>query len=96
MGRTNPSTTQVFMQEEAALANFKYALRKSDQAVMDELMVYARLHLSAAAESGYFLPAFMFLLSMLIEMLKIIKKMQAEIDQLKVKDASRNNDGVGS
>ena len=79
------------MQEESALTNFKYALRKYDQQILDELMVYARLHLSAAAQSGYFLPAFMFIISMLLEILKQIKMLQADVESLKAANEHKSD-----
>ena len=37
MGRTLPSATQVIIQEEAAFARFRRALRRSDQVALDDL-----------------------------------------------------------
>ena len=57
MGRTLPSATVVFMQEEAAFARFRRALRRSDQVALDDLFVSARQHL-AAAQYAVARPAF--------------------------------------
>jgi len=49
MGRTLPSITQVFYQEQASFSTFRRALRRSDQLALDELFASARQHLAAAA-----------------------------------------------
>ena len=36
MGRTLPSITQAFLQEQEAFARFRRALRRSDQLILDE------------------------------------------------------------
>jgi len=38
MGRTLPSITQAFLQEQESFARFRRALRRSDQLVLDELL----------------------------------------------------------
>ena len=49
MGRTLPSITQTFMQEQESFARFRRALRRSDQLALDNLFVSAQKHLAAAA-----------------------------------------------
>ena len=46
MGRTVPSATQVFMQEEQNFARFRRALRRADQLTLDNLFIYARQHVA--------------------------------------------------
>jgi hypothetical protein len=67
MGRTLPSITQVFLQEEDALRRFRRALRRTDQLALDELLDSAQQHLAAAAYAGSALPFEIFLLCMLLE-----------------------------
>jgi hypothetical protein len=49
MGRTLPSITQVFYQEQASFSTFRRTLKRSDQLALDKLFASARLHLAAAA-----------------------------------------------
>ncbi|MGD0003161.1 MAG: hypothetical protein ABSE06_02900 [Anaerolineaceae bacterium] len=67
MGRTLPSITQVFIEEEGSFARFRRALRRRDQVAMDDLFAAARQHLAAAAYAGHALPFEIFLLAMLLE-----------------------------
>ena len=82
MGRTLPSATVVFMQEEAAFARFRRALRRSDQVALDDLFVSARQHLAAAQYASHALPFEVFLLSMLLEEHKEVMKLRERIDSL--------------
>ena len=67
MGRTLPSITQVFLQEQEAFARFRRALRRSDQLALDDLFAAARQHLAAAAYAAHALPFEILLLAMLLE-----------------------------
>jgi len=57
MGRTLPSITQVFLQEQESFHRFRRALRRGDQLALDDLFAAAHQHL---------LPFEVFLLAMLI------------------------------
>ncbi len=81
MGRTLPSITQVFLQEQAALARFRRALRRTDQRAFDDLLDAAHKHLSAAAYAAHVLPFEIFLLSMLLEEHKEVLRLR---DQMQV------------
>jgi hypothetical protein len=83
MGRTLPSITQAFMQEEAAFARFRRALRRADQLALDDLFAAARQHLSAAAYASHALPMETFLLSMLLEQHKEFLRLRRELDELR-------------
>jgi hypothetical protein len=83
MGRTLPSITQAFMQEEAAFVRFRRALRRADQLALDDLFAAARQHLSAAAYAAHALPMETFLLSMLLEQHKEVLRMRRELDELR-------------
>ena len=80
MGRTLPSITQVFLQEESALRRFRRALRRADQLVLDELLDSAQTHLAAAAYAGSALPLEIFLLAMLLEEHKELARLRADLD----------------
>ena len=80
MGRTLPSATIVFMQEEAAFGRFRRALRRSDQLALDDLFVEARQHLAAAQYAAHALPFEVFLLSMLLEEHKEVMKLRERME----------------
>jgi len=82
MGRTLPSITQVFLEEQAELARFRRALRRSDQLALDDLVTSARQHLAAAAYAAHALPFETFLLSMLLEEHKIVLDLQRRLEQI--------------
>jgi hypothetical protein len=67
MGRTLPSITQAFLQEQESFSRFRRALRRSDQLALDDLFAAAHKHLAAAAYAAHALPIEIFLLAMLLE-----------------------------
>jgi len=81
MGRTLPSATQVFLQEEAAFARFRRALRRSDQLALDDLFSSSRQHLAAAQYASHALPFEVFLLSMLLEEHKEVVRMRQLLEE---------------
>jgi len=82
MGRTTASITQVFLEEKAAFARFRRALRRGDQAVLDELFADARQHLAAAGYAAHALPFETFLLAMLLEERKRSRRLEQAIEEL--------------
>jgi hypothetical protein len=80
MGRTVPSITLAFLEEQDSLKRFRRALRKSDQQALDDLLVSARQHLAAAAYAAYPLPLETFLLAMLLEEHKEIMRLRLMIE----------------
>ena len=82
MGRTIPSVTQVFMQEEAAFTRFRRALRRADQLALDDLFNSARKHLAAAAYAAHALPFEVFLLAMLLEEHKEVIRLRNRLEAL--------------
>ncbi len=82
MGRTLPSITQAFLQEQESFARFRRALRRSDQLVLDELFAAAQQHLAAAAYASHALPFEIFLLSMLLEERKEVLQLRQRLDVL--------------
>jgi len=83
MGRTLPSITQVFLDEQASFSRFRRALRRSDQQALDDLFVSARQHLAAAAYASHALPFEVFLLAMLLEEHKEVMRLRAALDQMR-------------
>jgi hypothetical protein len=82
MGRTLPSITQVFLQEQASFARFRRALRRRDQRALDDLFAAAHQHLAAAAYASHALPFELFLLAMLLEEHKQTLRLQSRLEHL--------------
>jgi hypothetical protein len=70
------------MQEEAAFARFRRALRRSDQLALDDLFTSARQHLAAAQYASHALPFEVFLLAMLLEEHKEVLRLRQEVEEL--------------
>lgn len=85
MGRTVPSITQTFLQEQEAFSRFRRALRRNDQLALDDLFAAARQHLAAAAYASHALPFETFLLAMLLEEHKQVLRLQEQLEQLQRK-----------
>ena len=83
MGRTMPSITQAFLEEEQAFTRFRRALRRTDQLALDELFASARQHLAAAAYASHALPMETFLLSMLLEQHKEVLRLRTQGEALR-------------
>jgi hypothetical protein len=82
MGRTLPSITQAFLQEQQSLARFRRALRLDDQRALDALLASSRHHLAAAAYASHLLPFEVMLLAMLVEQHKLILQLQSQFEAL--------------
>jgi hypothetical protein len=67
MGRTVPSITLSFLQEQESFSRFRRALRRSDQLALDDLFSSAHKHLAATAYASHALPFETLLLAMLLE-----------------------------
>jgi hypothetical protein len=76
MGRTLPSITQAFLQEQQSLARFRRALRREDQRALDDLLAASRHHLAAAAYASHLLPFEVMLLAMLVEEHKEVQRLR--------------------
>jgi len=82
MGRTLPSITQAFLQEQQSLARFRRALRLDDQRALDALLASSRHHLAAAAYASHLLPFEVMLLAMLVEQHKLVLQLQNQVEAL--------------
>ncbi len=83
MGRTIASITQTWHEEEAALKRFERALRKEDQILLDELLVFSRLHLAEASYASNLYPLDMYLIAILLEVYKKLKSLEKEVHSSK-------------
>ena len=91
MGRTLPSITMSFMQEQAAFSRFRRALRRSDQLALDDLFASARKHLAAAAYAAHALPMETFLLAMLLEEHKEVMRLRQLVENQDQEDQHGSN-----
>ncbi len=82
MGRTLPSATQNFLEEQQSFSRFRRALRRSDQLALDDLFASAHQHLAAAAYASHALPFEIYLLSMLLEEHKEVMRLRSQVEGL--------------
>ena len=87
MGRTLPSITQAFLQEQGSFSRFRRALRRADQRALDDLFAHAQKHIAAAAYAAHALPFEVMLLAMLLEEHKEVMRLRRQIDELEGRDA---------
>ena len=87
MGRTLPSITQAFLQEQQSLAKFRRALRIEDQRALDDILAASRRHLAAAAYASHLLPFEVMLLAMIVEEHKEVLRLRQRLDVLEEKRA---------
>jgi hypothetical protein len=95
MGRTLPSITQTFLQEQGSFARFRRALRRTDQLALDDLFSAARQHLAAAAYASHALPFEVFLLAMLLEEHKEVRRLRTLVDTLALRGAGPELPALG-
>ena len=76
MGRTLPSITQAFLQEQESFSRFRRALRRSDQRHFERLFARARKHTAAIGQAGHALPFETILLAMLLEQAREIESLK--------------------
>ena len=95
MGRTLPSITQAFLQEQASFHRFRRALRRSDQLVLDDLFAAAHQHLAAAAYAAHPLPFETFLLAMLLEEHKRVQRLEQQFEALQLQDGDASEPPEG-
>jgi len=93
MGRTVLPFSMVLAEQQKRLGHFRRTLRKQDQELFDELFERARLHVQAAVQAANPEPMESIFISVLIEMLRAEKRLQARVDELekelRLKDARR-------
>lgn len=94
MGRTLPSITIAFLQEQDSYARFRRALRRSDQLALDDLFAAAHQHLAAAAYASHALPFEIFLLAMLLEEHKQVLSLRSFLEKFGLEPAYLGEDGT--
>ena len=81
MGRTVITANQVILDEQAAFADFRRALRREDQRLFDTLFAAARKHTAAISQASHALPFEAILLAMLLEQAREIERLQRLLDE---------------
>jgi len=76
MGRNLPSVTKVYQEDKEYLLRFRRLLPRHEHWVIDELLAFAHRHIPAVAYAGHPLPFVMFLLAMLVEQHKQLKRLE--------------------
>lgn len=94
MGRTLPSITMAFLQEQDSYSRFRRALRRGDQLALDELFAAAHQHLAAAAYASHALPFEIFLLAMLLEEHKQVLRLRSILETSGLAPAPLGEDGT--
>lgn len=80
MGRTLATTNQIILNEQTAFADFRRALRRSDQHTFDALFAAALTHTAAISQANHALPFEAILLAMLLEQAKEIERLKNALD----------------
>ncbi len=84
MGRTILSATQTWVEEDKALRRFVRALRKSDQELIQDLLALSRRHIAEASYASNLYPMDIYLVSMLLEMYRKVKRLEQQLEALGV------------
>ena len=79
MGRTVLPFTQKILTIEAEWSKFRRALRREDQEVLDELFGFTKYHSAPASYFSTPNPMEPIFMAMLVELLKEVKKLKAEL-----------------
>ena len=85
MGRTTPSISMQLNNERNAINNFRLALGREDQLAFDEIWVHVYKHLMAVNHANHLLPFETYLLAMLLEEHKVVKRLNKLVDELQKK-----------
>jgi hypothetical protein len=85
MGRTLPSVTNEFLNEQAEFARFRRVLRRADQNALDDLFAAGHQHLAAVQYAAHALPFESLLLAMLLEEHKEVMRLRDRLDALEGK-----------
>ncbi len=84
MGRTILSATQTWVEEEKALRRFVRALRKSDQELIQDLLALSRRHIAEASYASNLYPMDIYLVSMLLEMYRKVRRLEEQLERMGV------------
>lgn len=91
MGRTILSATQTWVEEEKALRRFVRALRKSDQELIQDLLALSRRHIAEASYASNLYPMDIYLVSMLLEMYRKVRRLEEQLERLGVDAGGRRS-----
>jgi len=89
MGRTLATFTRLVDEERKRWQKFRRALRKEDQAALDDLFCAARYHAAAGAYVAQEFPFETMVLGMLLEEHKALLALQQKVKELEGKFACR-------
>ncbi len=84
MGRTILSATQTGVEEDKALRRFARALRKDDQELLQDLLALSRRHIAEASYASNLYPMDIYLVSMLLEMYRKVRRLEQQLEALGV------------
>ncbi|HXF06233.1 MAG TPA: hypothetical protein VNM72_12585 [Blastocatellia bacterium] len=82
MGRTVLPYSAVLEAEYGRWKNFRRALRREDQQLLDDLFELARRHVQAGANSSMPIAFHPILMSMLLELLRLIRRLELKLAYL--------------
>lgn len=82
MGRTVLPYSAVLEAEYSRWKSFRRALRREDQQLFDELFELARRHVQAGANSSMPIPFHSILMSMLLELLRRMQRLELKLQLL--------------
>jgi hypothetical protein len=82
MGKTTPPIPGLMYKERSELGRHHRALRKEDQRAFDELWVHVTKHMMACTQANHLLPLEIFLLTMLLEEHKEVRRIRRIVDEL--------------
>lgn len=93
MGRTIESATQTWVEEDKALKRFVRALRKSDQDLIQELLALSHCHIAEASYASNLYPMDIYLVSMLLELFKKVRRLEVRLEELGVEPETEQSKG---
>lgn len=85
MGRTLPTATMLIDHERTRWEKFRRALRKDDQALLDELLEDASRHRQALAYASWATPYEAILVAILLEDRKRLRRLEETVAALQVR-----------
>ena len=88
MGRTVPTFSNLIESELASWSKFRRALRKEDREVFDDLFRAARMHVAENFYAMRTVPFESIVISMLLEQHKLIRQLQARVEELEKRSAA--------
>ena len=91
MGRTVAAYSWQLEKVRDRFRKFRASLRREDQHLFDDLMLYAKLHVQAGVMAAFPNPSDPVMLSMLIEQQRQLSRMKRELQRLK--DSLKSSEG---